>query len=255
MKSAVKHFCTHLLLIIGVVIALILLSKVLLNQFTRHGQSLIVPDFSGMTLEQAHKAALVHALKIEVLDSLYIPNKPRGVVFRQIPQAGEKVKKERRILITINSIAPRKVNAPSLVGFTLRQAKAELVSQNFQLGTLYYQNDFATNAVLEQRYRNTPLLPGTPIDAYSVIDLVLGVSPENNVAYVPRVIGLNYETAKGFITDNSLNVGIVHFDESVRTSADSLAAIVVRQEPDESDVIRREMGSRVNLFLSLPLPL
>jgi len=254
MKPAIKRFLLHFLLIIGILVVIVLFTQSWLKQFTRHGQSLTVPDFSGMTVEQAQRAALAHALKIEVLDSLYIPNKTRGAVFRQIPQAGEKVKKNRRILVTINSILPRKVNAPSLVGFTLRQAKAELISQNFQLGSLDYQRDFATNTVLEQKYRGTQLPPGTPIDAHSVIDLVLGFAPENNVAYVPSVVGLNFEIAKDLITDHSLNVGTVRFDATIHTSSDSLAAIVVRQDPLESTTIR-EMGSRVNLFLSLPTPL
>ena len=254
MKPAVKRFLTHFLLIIGVFLVVILISQLILKQFTRHGQSFIVPDFTQMTVEQARKAATAHTLKIEVLDSLYIPNQPRGAVFRQIPQAGEKVKKNRRILLTINSVLPRKQDAPSLVGFSLRQAKAELSSQNFQLGTLYYQNDFATNTVLEQRYRGALLHSGTPIDAYSVVDLVLGVNPQNNKAFVPNVVGLHFEIAKDRITDNSLNVGVVRYDETVRTSADSLSALVVRQEPAESDSFVREMGSRVNLFLSLPAP-
>ncbi|MCL2727999.1 MAG: PASTA domain-containing protein [Bacteroidales bacterium] len=254
MKPAIKRFLLHFLLIIGILAVVVLFTQSWLKHFTRHGQSLTVPDFTGMTVEQTQRAAVAHSLKIELLDSLFIPNKPRGTVFRQIPQAGEKVKKNRRILITINSILPRQVNAPSLVGFTLRQAKAELVSQNFQLGTLSYQNDFATNTVLEQRYRGAPLHPGTPIDAHSVIDLVLGVSPGNNIAYVPGVVGLNLEIAKDLITDHSLNVGIVRYDATVQSGADSLAAIVVRQEPSESTVVR-EMGGRVNLFLSIPKPL
>jgi len=134
----------------------------------------------------------------------------------------------------------------------LRQAKAELFSQNFQLGILDYQDDFATNTVLEQRYKGAPLHPGTPIDAHSVIDLVLGVNPANNIAYIPMVVGLNCEMAKDRITDHSLNVGIVHFDATVRTTADSLAAVVVRQDPAGTDDNVRRMGSYVDLFLSLP---
>jgi beta-lactam-binding protein with PASTA domain len=132
MKPGLKRFLTHLFLIFGVIVVVILLSQSWLKHFTRNGLSFTVPDFIGMNLAQAQKAARAHSLQLEVLDSIFLPNKPRGSVYRQIPEAGEKVKKNRRILVTINSVLPRKINAPSLVGFSLRQAKVELTSQNFQ---------------------------------------------------------------------------------------------------------------------------
>ena len=247
MKPDIKRFLIHLSLIIGVIITIIILSQLWLGHFTRHGQALTVPDFTGLTLTQAQKVATTHSLRLEVLDSLFLPNKIRGSIFRQIPEAGEKVKKNRRILVTINSILPRKVHAPSLVGFSLRQAKAELISQNFQLGTLTYIYDIATNSVLGQSYRGQVLFPGTPIDAQSTIDLTLGVHPDYNMTYIPNVIGLNLEMAKDIITDHSLNVGRVIFNSSVRTSADSLSAIVIRQSPEASESAVWTMGHEVNL--------
>ena len=253
MKPLLKRTLIHFALIIGIIVVIILLSQSWLKQFTRHGQLLTVPDFTGLTVAQAQKAAKAHSLQLEVLDSLFMPNLPRGSVFRQLPESGGKVKKNRRILVTINSIVPRKVSAPSLVGFSLRQAKAELISQNFQLGTLYYQDDFATNTVLEQLYQHDPLQPGTPVEAHSIIDLVLGVDPGQNATYVPRVIGLNLKDAKDRITDNYLNIGILRFDATIHTAADSLAAVVVRQDPTESDTYTWKMGSSVNLFLAPPV--
>ena len=252
MKPHLKRLLIHLLLILGVIVVIIMLSQWWLKHFTRHGESMIVPDFTGMTIPQAIKAAKAHSLQLEVLDSLFITNKPRGTVFGQIPEGGEKVKQGRRILVTINSVLPLKVKAPSLVGYSLRQAKSELVSQNFRLGTLYYEDDFATNNVLEQRLHGVPLVPGTLIDAQSVIDLVLGVDYRQDIAYVPKVIGLTYEMAKELINDHWLNVGTLFFDASVRSSADSIAAVVVRQEPEASMTVIHSMGYPVNLFLSLP---
>ena len=251
MKPVVKRFLIHLSIIFVVIVGIILLSQSLLKHFTRHGQTLTVPDFSGMSIAQAQKAAKAHSLHLELLDSIFLPHKPRGTVFRQIPEAGEKVKKNRRILITINSVLPRKINAPSLVGFSLRQAKAELISQNFQLGRLTYVYDIATNNVLAQYYQGQILLPGTPIEAQSTIDLTLGVHPSYNITYIPRVIGLNLDMAKDIITDHSLNVGRVFFDSSVRTSADSLSAIIVRQSPEASESAIWNLGQDVNLYLSM----
>jgi len=252
MKPGLKRLLTQFSLVTGLILVILILVFQSLKHFTRHGQTLPVPDFNGMTLSQAQETAKQHHMRLEVSDSIFLPQKARGTIFKQIPQAGEKVKKNRRILLTMNSVLPRKIPAPSLVGYSLRQAKAELAAQNFQLGRLNYVDDFATNTVLEQKYAGAILLPGTPIDAHSVIDLVLGVNPEYNYTYVPGVVGLNYEFAKDRITDHSLNVGSVFFDATVRNASDSLAAMVVRQEPEESDSIVWNMGSRVTIFLSLP---
>jgi beta-lactam-binding protein with PASTA domain len=252
MKPGLKRFIIHFTLIIGVIITIILLSQTWLRHFTRHGQALIVPDFTGLTLQQAQKVAKTHSLRLEVLDSLFLANRTRGSIFRQIPESGEKVKKNRRILVTINSILPRKVNAPSLVGFSLRQAKAEITSQNFQLGKLTYVYDIATNSVLAQYYHGELLMPGTLIEAQSTIDLTLGVHPDYNRTYIPNVVGVNLEMAKDIITDHSLNVGRVIFDSSVRTASDSLLAVIIRQSPEASESAVWTMGHDVNLSLSLP---
>lgn len=252
MKPYLKRLFVQFVVVTFIVLIILFLVFQGIKYFTRHGQTLPVPDFSGMTLAQAKEIAKEHHIRLAVSDSIFLPQKARGSIFKQIPQAGEKVKKNRRILLIINSILPRKIPAPSLVGFSLRQAKNELVSQNFQLGKLYFKDDFATNTVLEQRYLGYSLPPGTPIDAYSVIDLVLGLDPADNKTYVPELIGLNGELAKDLITDRSLNIGSLFFDATVCTASDSLAAIVVRQDPEASTSIIRDMGTSVTLFLSLP---
>ena len=254
LKRKIKRILIQLAIIMGILIVFIILAQWALKGFTRHGQALDVPDFTGLTLAQAREMALPGQLELEVVDSLYLPHRTRGSIFRQIPLPGEKVKKHRRVLLTVNSMLPRKVNAPSLVGFSLRQAKAELASQGFILGELSYVEDIATNTVLEQHYRGRTLEPGTPIDSQSIIDLVLGLNPQNNTAYIPSLTGLNIDAARDIITDHSLNVGSIFFDKTVITSTDSLSAVVYQQSPVPSDTLSWEIGSRVSLFLSLTPP-
>ncbi|MDR2586165.1 MAG: PASTA domain-containing protein [Prevotellaceae bacterium] len=254
MKPVVKRLIIHFFIIIGVFIALIFLTKYGLTQFTRHGQTLTVPDFTGLTMAQAREVAKAQSLQLEVIDSIFLPNKARGTVFRQIPYPGEQVKKNRRIIITINSVLPRKAKAPLLVGFTLRQAKAELASQSFKVGRLTYVYDIATNTVLAQYCKGEVLKPGTPIEIESTIDLMLGVAPEHNKTYIPSVIGLTLENARDIITDYSLNLGRVNYDASVATSTDSLMAVVVRQSPEPSPAAVWNLGVEVQLYLTAKPP-
>lgn len=160
------------------------------------------------------------------------------------------MKQGRRILLTINAKNAKKVSMPNLVGYSMRQAKAELNSRGLALGKLIYVNDIATNNVLRQIYRNREIRPGRQIETGSEINLEVGLNPEDNLTYIPNVKGLKYLRAVDAVHDNSLNIGRIVFDKSVRNYTDSLNASVTRQTPEASGnpIL---MGSDVTLHLSL----
>lgn len=219
--------------------------------YTRHGQDFLLPDFSGLSVEEAEEMARPMGLKLEVTDSLYMPALPKGAIFRQFPHAGQHVKKNRRVELTVNSIIPRQVAMPSLVGFSLRQAKAELASHGLALGHLSYVPDMATNNVLAQRHNGRPIPPGTFIEILSSIDLELGLAPGHELAYIPMLKGKNLEAAKDIISDHSLNTGSIYYDSSVLTAADTLAARIYRQNPPFSSSPQWPLGTTVHLYLTI----
>ena len=195
------------------------------------------------------KYLAARGMRSEVTDSVYIKRMERGVVYRQNPEAGNHVKKGRRILLTINAVNPKKVTMPNLVGYSLRQAKAELLSRGLNLGTLIYVEDIATNNVLKQLYRNREIKPGMPVESESSIDLVVGLNDMDNMTYVPYVTGLKYISAVSAVQDNSLNIQDLIFDNTVRDYSDSLDAVVYRQTPEISEEPLL-MGSSVTLYLT-----
>lgn len=215
-----------------VVIALVVAATVCLNLFTQHGKEYIVPDFTNMTVTQAAKTAAAAGMRTEVTDSVYVRRMSHGAVYRQNPTAGSSVKKGRRIMLTINSVQPKKVAMPNLEGLSMRQARAELSSRGLSLGKLIYVEDIATNNVMRQLYGNREIAPGTMIASGTTIDLVLGLNPEQDKTFIPTVTGMRYLHAVEVIHGNSLNVGGLVFDSSVKTYDDSLSAVVYRQEPD-----------------------
>jgi len=229
--------------------AVILGANLLLKAVTRHNEEINVPDLSGMTVAEAEKYLAARGMRSEVTDSVYIKRMERGVVYRQNPEAGNHVKKGRRILLTINAVNPKKVTMPNLVGYSLRQAKAELLSRGLNLGTLIYVEDIATNNVLKQLYRNREIKPGMPVESESSIDLVVGLNDMDNMTYVPYVTGLKYISAVSAVQDNSLNIQDLIFDNTVRDYSDSLDAVVYRQTPEISEEPLL-MGSSVTLYLT-----
>ena len=114
-------------IVVGVLIAVVLLFLVkgMLNLYTRHGQELVVPDFSNLTFEEAESMAEANDMRVTVTDSVFLKRMKKGAVYRQNPAPGSKVKKGRRIALTINAVNPRQITMPDLIGYSTRQAKAE----------------------------------------------------------------------------------------------------------------------------------
>lgn len=246
-----KWLVKNLLGLVALVLAIALVAGFLLKLTTRHGKEITVPDLSNMSVSEAKYTAAGENLRIEVTDSVYIRRMGRGLVYSQNPKAGAKVKKGRRILLTINSVTPKKVQMPNLVGYSMRQAKAELLSRGLNLGKLIYVDDIATNNVLKQIHGSREIRPGVQIESGSDIDLVLGLNEEDKETYIPETKGLKYMRAVDVIHDASLNVQKAVFDATVKDYSDSLDAVVYSQTPEASAELPVDMGSEITIYLSL----
>lgn len=246
----VKWIIKNVAGIAAVFMTVVLGSALFIRINTRHGKEIRVPDLSGMSAAEASALASSKGLSVCVTDSVYIRRMGRGLVYQQNPKAGARVKEGRRILLTINSVTPKKLQMPNLVGYSMRQAKAELGSRGLLLGHLEYVGDIATNNVLGQKYRGAEIRPGTMIESGSRIDLVVGLSEDDNLTYIPDLKGLRYLMAVDAAHDCNLNIGRLVFDKGVRDYADSMDAVVYRQTPAASaDAVL--MGSDVTIYLKL----
>lgn len=239
-------------IVTGAVIVTLFILFSTLKFITRHNQELTVPSFAGMTVAQAAILAEKENLRLEVTDSVYMSRMAPGTIFRQNPEADGKVKKNRRILLTINATTAKKVKMPSLVGFSLRQAQSELVASQLKVGKLIYVEDIATNNVISQLYKGAPIAPGKSLPSGSEIDLKLGINAQEGETstYVPELKGTPYQLVKEFLTDNSLNLSRAIFDNTVKNYADTLEAFVYKQIPAASNRIPAPMGTGVTIYLS-----
>lgn len=235
----------------GIVLVFVLIfgARVLLDKITRHNLEITVPDLTNMSIEEARKAVAPGRMRLEIIDSVYVRRMGKGLIYRQNPKAGSKVKEGRRILLTINAVNPKKVMMPNLIGYSMRQAKAEILSKGLQIGRLTYVTDIATNNVLQQLHDGVEIAPGTMIESESMIDLVLGLNNDDCITFAPSVTGLKYRTAVEAIHDNSLNISGIYFDETVKDYSDSLNAVVYRQSPEYGETPLL-MGMEISLYLT-----
>lgn len=216
---------------------------------TRHNHNLSVPDFAGLTLEEASAAALNRNLRVEVFDSVFLSDFERGTVVEQHPQAGFMVKKNRKIFLTMNAMNPEMVAMPNLVDLTFIQARAKLESFGLKVGRISYEPDLGLNMVLAQRINGRNLVPGDSVVKGVKIDLVLGKGLSDEQTGIPDLMGLSLEAANIMASDRFLSIGAAVRDQSVTSDEEELKAIVFRQRPQPGGSL--PMGAAIDVWITL----
>ena len=243
-----KWIWKNLLLAAAFIALLVVLVSVGLRLITHHGKTVIAPDFTNLTVAQAQVLAKQSNVTVKVVDSVFVRRLNGGVVYRQQPKAGATVKEGRSIFLTINSVVPRKVVMPNLFGYSVTEARSELQNRGLNMGYLDYVKDIATNTVLGQYVDGVEVKAGDLVVSGSTVDLSVAIASEDNRTEVPRVIGMKYVSAIDALHDKFLNVGTVRFDPEIRTYADSVNAVVYKQDAAGSV---KALGSRIGLSLTL----
>lgn len=170
-----KVFLKQLSIAIIVLLGLAFVILFWLKFTTNHDQKIEVPSLAKMSLDTAENKLNEIDLRFEIIDSSnYNPDFPKYSVIEQIPKAGEFVKENRKIYLTLNRSGYVYLKIPEVVGKTRRQAEPTLISMGFEIGRITYKSYIALDEVLELSYKGKKLKAGEKIQKTSVIDLVLG---------------------------------------------------------------------------------
>ena len=170
-----KVFLKQLSIAIIVLLGLAFVILFWLKFTTNHDQKIEVPSLAKMSLDTAENKLNAVNLRFEVIDSSnYNPDFPKYSIIEQIPKAGEFVKENRKIYLTLNRSGYVYLKIPEVVGKTRRQAEPTLISMGFEIGRITYKSYIALDEVLELSYKGKKLKSGEKIQKTSVIDLVLG---------------------------------------------------------------------------------
>ena len=246
-----KQFLRHLGLAAALTFILLLGTLMWLKIYTHHGKTIVVPDLTGLTVEEVDDVTSSRHLRFEVIDSVFSMEMPRGTVIKQNPNPTSRVKKNRKIFLTTNAVNPEMVSMPQLIGLSFRQARLALQNAGLVQGSITYKPDFAKNNVLQQMHGDSVINEGTEIAKGAVIDLVLGMGLSSQTTRVPNLVGLGLAEATEIISDYYLNLGAITYDESFEEAQDSSEARVWRQYPDYDEFKRLNMGMEIDIWLTL----
>lgn len=247
MKSSLirflKHFFIHMILMGLVLLLLAWGVMTALDSYTHHGESITVPDVTGMTLDQVEQLLDSRNLRYKVMDSTYVSGKLPEAIIDQNPPANAKVKENRRIYLTVNAKVPPKTRMPDLINVDLVNAKIQLKGSGLKLGNVEYV-PFSKKIVRSALMNGREIAKDTEIQKGSVVDLIVGNGQSNYYIPVPKLTGLTLAEARSVLGMRQLLEGAIVPNPDVR---DRENAFVFRQEPAFGGQIAR--GEPIDLWL------
>ncbi|HET6226308.1 MAG TPA: PASTA domain-containing protein [Bacteroidia bacterium] len=217
-----------------------------LASYTNHGETVTVPDFSGLKIDKLDQFIEGKQVQYQIIDSsIYDPKAAKGIVVRQEPDPKALVKEDRTIYLYVTSTLPPRILMPKLIDRSLRQATAMIVSYGMKVGKITHTPDECSNCVLEQLSKGRKLEPGKPVPKGTVVDLVIGQGLDNEEVEVPCLIGLTVKEAERVLIENALLLGETVFEND----KDSLISKVYDQTPScEKENVSK--GASIDLYLT-----
>lgn len=178
LKSKVFFIQLGLALVVSIILVLGILQW--LKSSTNHNEFVEVPDLAKLSVTQMRKVIEDADLRYEVLDSAnYNPDYPRFSVIEQNPPAGNKVKQNRKIYVTVNPSGYKKVSVPNIIQVTLRNATAKLRAVGLDVQRVTYIDEFGKDMVYRIKYKGKYIEEGFKLPKTSKIELVCGNGKES----------------------------------------------------------------------------
>lgn len=129
-----KKLLINLVAMAVVVVAAVLITFRWIDSYTEHGIAISVPDITGMQEQEAIDALARHELVGVMSDHIYVKGVAAGEVTAQRPVADAKVKRGRKIYLTVNSGNHPMIAIPDIIeNCSLREAESRLRAAGFKL--------------------------------------------------------------------------------------------------------------------------
>jgi len=170
-----RQFLIQLGLAVVVSVFLVLALLQWLKSSTHHGDFVEVPDLSKLSVMEMREVLEAADLRYEVVDSAnFNPDYPRFSIIEQNPPAGNKVKQNRKIYVTVNPSGYKKITVPDIIQVTRRNATSMLRAVGLEVGEVTYIDELGKDMVYRIRFQGKYIKPGDKLPRTSKIELVCG---------------------------------------------------------------------------------
>ncbi|MBL7829034.1 MAG: PASTA domain-containing protein [Saprospiraceae bacterium] len=244
----------------GMLLTLFLLTFWWLKCYTKHGDSVQVPSYVGMSFREAARKARARDFGVAVSDSLYVPGKPPGEIIAQDPKPESRVKEGRTLYFTVTKNNPDIIKLPNLGDgddYDLYSRKLSRLGLKPRIVARMPNPKLGSNVVIDVIYHGDTItrqirsgLP-VPVEMGSTIDFVVSEEVTMTVT-IPECVGQTLDAARFLIQTNELSVGSILSDGT--TTKDDKDAYVYRQTPkyDPNGTMRK--GEQIDLYITKEMP-
>lgn len=180
------------------------------------GDSITVPDVSGMTEDEAQSALENAGFRNISSEFTYHDSVPSGQVIGTTPEANAEATEDTEIVMQVSKGAERKT-VPNVVGQKDADAQNAIKSAGLSVGTVTYEysDSVAQGIVISQSVDG-----GKKVSAGTTVDLVISNGPEPAAKVnVPPVTGTSESNARQLIQNAGLSVGTVTYQNSSSVAA------------------------------------
>lgn len=217
-----------------------IIDQIIMPAITRQGSEIELPDVTNRKVVDIDQTLEDLGLSYEIAGEEFAPGKEKGLIIRQYPIAGMRVKPGRKIkLIVCKGL--RMVNIPQVAGKSVRQAVLDLETSGLTVGEIAWAfSDTIPEKVVVFSYPSA----GTEIPSGSPVNLMVNRGRATDFTFMPKVIGMPLEDARKVIEDKGLKVGKLRS----RTDENFLPETVLEQSEVEGAEL--QLGTEVDLVVS-----
>lgn len=189
--------------------------------WTRYLQEIVVPDVTRLDKDKAETLLNSKGLKLVIKQEIYDERLPAGIILKQEPEKGFKVK-WGAVIAVIVSKGKESVQVPNLVGLNIADARSRLASLGLVLQIEKEADNPGTKAgsVLSQRPE-----PGAMAAPRSTVYVV--VSKGEGMVKLPDLTGLSRKDAEAALKKLGLDLKVIGLEPNAQIPANA----VISQEP------------------------
>ncbi|MEN7549402.1 PASTA domain-containing protein [Rapidithrix thailandica] len=221
---------------------------------TDHGETITVPNLSGLQLDEVERVLMEKELRYEIYDSSasnFTSEFPPMTVLKQNPLPDAKVKLNRKIYLTVNPTSPPIIRIPDIVDGSMKNAQILLKSYGLEVGKIEYVDAPFTNTIEAVRfrgkeYKKEEIKEGISVPKGAKVDLLVRNGLGRSEMSIPDLKGMPLDEAEQLLAGMGLVLGNVEYEET----EDAVEGTIIRQSPEANERLRIRVGSTVDLWVS-----
>jgi serine/threonine-protein kinase len=201
-----------------------------------------VPSLTHTDLTKADKILKERQLEWVVKDTVYRNDIPERFIMDQHPEAGQMVKENRKIQLTI-SLPPEKMEMPDLVAITERQASIAVEQMGLFLREILTDSSdlYERTVVMDQS-----IAAGLPVAPGDSISLTVSLGKRNLKKEMPNLLNKGLDEAIRILRRKGFETGDITYAQN----SELLPNTVVSQSEDAGKMFPKEMVVVVDLIIT-----